>query len=105
MALAGWRRGLRVRKKKAVIQNSITERILQEIRSNLSQRESVSVEMAPYLAKWAKIQFKHGLDPEGIADSLNDIGIPTLSGRGAWRGDTVKYLLSFTSPPALTTFG
>ena len=94
MALAGWRRILKKRKK-AVLQNSVTERILQKIRSNLFQEKSLSIEMAPYLSKWAEIQFKHGLDPEDIADALNDIGIPTLSGRGVWRGDTIKYLLSF----------
>ncbi len=94
MALAGWRRILKKRKK-AVIQNSATECILQKIKSNMFQEKSLSDEIALYIAKWAKIQFKYGLDPEDIADALNDIGIPTLSGRGDWRGDTVKYLLSF----------
>jgi len=77
--------------KKTIIRNSVAENILKKIRS--SEKESLPVEMVPLLSKWIKIQLKHGLSLEEIAKELNNLEVPTLSGLGAWKSDTIEYLL------------
>lgn len=53
------------------------------------------MEMTPLLFGWIEIQLKHGLGVEDIAGELNNLKMPTLSGRGSWRSDTIEYLIGY----------
>jgi hypothetical protein len=53
------------------------------------------MEMQPLLLGWIKIQLKHGLSVDDIAGELNNLKMPTLSGIGSWRSDTIEYLTGY----------
>ena len=74
------------------MENNTTKRILKEIGSNLSGKNYLPMEIQALLFRWIEIQLKHGLSVEDIAGELNRLEIPTLSGRGSWRSDTIDYL-------------
>ena len=86
---------LRPRKPKKALENKTTERILKEIWSNLSGKNYFPTEMTPLLFKWLDIQLKHALTVEDIAGELNNLKMPTLSGIGSWRSDTIEYLIGY----------
>jgi hypothetical protein len=68
---------------------------LKEIGSNLSGKKYFPTDLTPLLFKWIEIQLKHGLSVDDIAGELNDLKMPTLSGRGSWRSDTIEYLIGY----------
>jgi len=86
---------LKPRKPKKPLENTITKRILKEIGPNLSEKKYLPTEMTLLLLRWIEIQLKHGLSVEDIAGELNNLKIPTLSGRGSWRSDTIEYLIGY----------
>jgi hypothetical protein len=86
---------LKPRKPKKALENTITKRILKEIWSNLSEKKYFPTDLTPLLFGWIEIQLKHGLSVEDIAEELNNRKMPTLSGIGSWRSDTIEYLISY----------
>jgi len=86
---------LKPRKPKKPLKNTITKRILKEIGANLSGKKYFPTDLTPLLFGWIEIQLKHGLTVEDIAGELNNLKMPTLSGRGSWRSDTIEYLTAY----------
>jgi hypothetical protein len=86
---------LKPRKPKKPLENTITIRILKEIGTNISEKKYFPTDLTPLLFKWLDIQLKHGLTVEDIARELNNLKMPTLSGIGSWRSDTIEYLIGF----------
>jgi hypothetical protein len=86
---------LKPRKPKKPLENTITKRILKEIGSNLSGKKYFPTDLTPLLFRWIEIQLKHGLTVEDVAGELNNLKIPTLSGIGSWRSDTIEYLTGY----------
>ena len=84
---------LKPRKAKKPLENTITKRILKEIGANLSGKKYFPTDLTPLLFGWIDIQLKHGLSVEDIAEELNNRKMPTLSGIGSWRSDTIEYLI------------
>ena len=67
---------------------------LSKIKDSLDRGEQLKF-LLPALAKWMKSELKKDVDIYEIADKLTDANIPTVSGRGRWRVDTIKYLLNY----------
>ena len=88
-------RFLKLRKPKKALENTTTKRILKKIEPNLSEKNYFPMEMTPLLFGWIEIQLKQGLSMEDIAGELNNLKMPTLSGRGSWRSDTIEYLIGY----------
>jgi hypothetical protein len=86
---------LKPRKPKKALENTTTKRILKEIGPNLSEKNYFPTDLTPLLFKWLDIQLKHGLTVEDIAGELNNLKMPTLSGIGSWRSDTIEYLTGY----------
>jgi hypothetical protein len=86
---------LKPRKPKKALENTTTKRILKKIEPNLSEKNYFPMEMTPLLFGWIDIQLKHGLSVEDIAVELNNLKMPTLSGIGSWRSDTIEYLIGY----------
>jgi len=81
-------------KKKSIRKDELTEKILSNIQRHLAGKKHFPGELVPYLGKWAGSQLRHGVDLEAIADELNRLEIPTLSGIGAWNTGNLEYLMS-----------
>jgi len=84
-----WRKG--IRKEKPIIKTESAESLLNTIRDRIAQGHQIGI-LLHLLNRWLKIQLRHGRSLDAIATGLNSAGIPTLSGAGQWRADTVQYL-------------
>lgn len=68
--------------------------ILIKIKDSLSRGDKL-VNLTPVLSRWIKTRLKKGSTFHEIADKLNEANIPTLSGIGQWRADTIEYILNY----------
>ena len=85
----GWRRNLS--EKKPVVHNEKTDRIIKEIRKALDRGVKMG-QLVFLLLQWIEIQENHKLNLDEIADGLNELEIPTISGIGKWHADTIAYI-------------
>lgn len=88
----------RYQSQKTVLRNKVTGRLLKKIRANISKKNHLPSKLIPTLFLWVEIQLEHGLSIDEVASALNDLNIPTLSGLGVWRSDTIEYLLAHSNP-------
>jgi|GEM_PF-2078220 hypothetical protein len=88
--IASWRK---LPKKKSVYQNEKTNRLIQKIRESLDGGAEMGA-LVRLLMVWVKIQMRHKRSLSEIADGLNELEIPTTSGIGQWRAETIDYLIS-----------
>ena len=93
MESGGLRNLRRMPKKKPIIENKDTTRLLKEIRSGLDKGHRIN-DLLWLVVAWARIQVKRRVDIEDIAGRLNELEIPTTSGAGEWHAGTIEYLLS-----------
>jgi len=80
-------------KKKSVYRNEKTDRIIREIKRSLDHGAGMGA-LVRLLMPWLNIQVRHGRTLDEIADGLNELEIPTTSGIGQWRAETVDYLIN-----------
>ncbi len=84
----GWRR---LPEKKRIIQNEKTDRIIREIKKSLSRGVQMG-QLMFLLLQWIEIQEEYKLNLDEIAEGLNELRLPTISGIGKWRADTITYI-------------
>jgi len=78
-------------KKKRIIENEKTDRHLKEVRIALDRGVKMG-QLMFLLLQWIEIQEEHKLNLDEIADGLNELMLPTISGIGKWRADTIAYI-------------
>ena len=77
--------------KKRIIENEKTDKLIREIKKSLSRGAKMG-QLMFLLLQWIEIQEAHKLNLDEIAEGLNELEIPTISGIGKWRADTIEYL-------------
>ena len=88
-SIGSWRK---LPKKKSAYRNEKSDQLIREIKNSLDRGAEMG-QLVRLLLPWIKIQMGHGRTLDEMADGLNTMGIPTTSGIGQWRAETVDYLI------------
>ena len=88
-SIGSWRK---LPKKKSAYRNEKSDQLIREIKNSLDRGAEMG-QLLSLLMTWINIQLKHGREFDEIAAGLNEFDIPTVSGVGIWRAETVDYLI------------
>ena len=78
-------------RKKRIIENEKSNRLIKEIRKALDRGVKMG-QLVFLLLQWIEIQENHNRNLDEIADGLSELRLPTISGIGKWRADTIAYI-------------